>query len=49
MDTIIVGKFHHGKEVHPIVLLIADYAPDVLFEDLVDFFILAISLRVVRG
>ena len=49
MDTIIVGKFRHGKEVHPIVLLVADCTPEVLFEDLVDSFGLAISLRVVRG
>ena len=27
MDTIIVGKFRHGKEIHPIFLMVADYTP----------------------
>ena len=49
MDTVIVGKFRHGKEVHPIILLVTDGTPEVLFEDLVDSFNLAIGLRMVCG
>ena len=48
MDTVIIGKSRLGKEVHPIILLVVDYTPEVLFEDLVDSFGLSISLKVVR-
>ena len=47
MDTIIIGKFHHGKEIHPIFLLVVDCTLEVLFEDLVDSLGLAIRLRVI--
>ena len=36
MDTIILGKFLHCKEIDPILLLVAHGTPKVLFEDLVD-------------
>ena len=49
MYIIIVGKFHHGKEVDPIFLLVVDCTPEILFEDLVDSFGLSISFGVVRG
>ena len=38
MDIVIVRKFRHCKEVHPILLLVAHGTPKVLFEDLVDSF-----------
>ena len=47
MDIIVVGKFRHGNEVHPIILLVVGCKPEVLFKDLVDLFGLTISLRVV--
>ena len=47
MVTIIVGEIRHCKEVHPILLLVADYKPDVLFKDLVNSFGFAINLRMI--
>ena len=35
----------HGKEIHPIVLLVVDCTPEVLFEDLVYSSDLAITFE----
>ena len=47
MRSIVVCKLSEGEEVDPVVLLIVDVHPKVLFQDLVDPFGLAVSLRVV--
>jgi len=44
---VIVCKLGQGKEVDPIVLLVVDIHPKILFQDLVDPFGLAVSLRVI--
>ena len=47
--SIVVCKLGQGKEVDPIVLLVVDVHPKILFQDLVDPFGLAIHLRVIGG
>ena len=44
---VVVRKLGQGKEVGPIVLLVVDVYPKILFQDLVDPFGLAIRLRVI--
>jgi hypothetical protein len=50
MESVIVGEFSQEKEVDPIILLVANGTPEVLFKDLVDPLSLSISLWMVcRG
>jgi len=39
-----VCKLNQGEEVDPVILLVVDVYPKVLFQDLVDLFSLTISL-----
>ena len=45
---VIVRELRQGEEVGPIVLLVIDVHPEVLFEDLIGALRLAIGFRVVR-
>ena len=45
---VIVHKLCQGEEVGPIVLLVVDVHPEVLFEDLIGALRLAVGFRVVR-
>ena len=47
MQSVVVPKLGQWEEVDPIILLVVDVHPKILFQDLVDSFGLAISLRVV--
>src|SRR5882724_253627 len=44
---VVVWKLSQGQEVDPIILLVVDVYPKILFQDLVDPFGLAVSLRVI--
>src|SRR5882724_10502963 len=47
--SVVVHELGKRKEVDPIVLLVVDVHPKILFQDLVDLFGLAIRLRVIGG
>ena len=47
VQSVVVCKLGQWEEVVPIFLLVVDVHPKILFQDLVDSFSLAISLRVV--
>jgi len=47
VQSVVIHKLGQGKEVDPVVLLVVDVYPKVLFQDLVDPFSLTISLEVV--
>src|SRR5882672_11182016 len=47
MRSIVVCKFGKGQEVDPVILLVIDVNPKVLFQDLVDSFGLPIGLQVI--
>src|SRR5882724_1388457 len=49
VQSVVVRKLGKRKEVDPIVLLVVDVHPKILFQDLVDPFGLAIRLRVIGG
>ena len=49
MRSIVVCKFGKGQEVDPVILLVVDVYPKVLFQDLVDLLGLPIGLWVVGG
>src|SRR5467141_334230 len=47
MRSIVVCKFGKGQEVDPVVLLVVDVYPKILFQDLVDSFSLPVDLWVI--
>ena len=47
MRSIIVCELGKGQEVHPVILLVVDVYPKILFQDLVDSFSLPVGLWVV--
>src|SRR5882672_9194386 len=47
MRSIVVCEFGEGQEVDPVVLLVVDVYPKILFQDLVDSFSLPVGLWVV--
>ena len=46
--SVVVRELRQGEDVGPIVLLLIDVHPEVLFEDLIGALRLAVSFRVVR-
>ena len=49
MRCVVVRKLGQGEEIDPVILLVVDIHPQVLLQDLVDSFGLAVGLRVIGG
>ena len=45
MDSVVVGEFGHGYPLRPVILVVIEEDPEVLFQFLIDTFRLSICLR----
>jgi hypothetical protein len=49
VDRVVIGKFGEVENICPVVLMIAEKAPQILLQRLICSFSLAVSLWVVAG